>query len=111
MLCDRSSKPVLVKKNNLMHVIKQDLSSYESSESMKSWKPKELIDGKIIDGKMRRIAVNPEFRSRTTAHSCTKDPKDYIPNSDCYLPPDDMEIPLMLDELGLHPAHVEKLLG
>ena len=106
MACDRSSKPVMVRKGDIMHVLEQDLIDVRNKKNQDNidtgpleWKPKELVDGIEVDGKMRRISVNPGYRSRTSAYTCTQDPNTFSPLEDCFLPPDDMEEPLSLDQI------------
>ena len=68
MACDRSSKPVMVRKGDIMHVLEQDLIDVRNKKNQDNidtgpleWKPKELVDGIEVDGKMRRISVNPGY--------------------------------------------------
>lgn len=117
MACDRSSKPVMVRKADLMDVVGQDILDLRIASAQggggggAKWKPKELVTGKVMNNAMRRIAVVPEFRSRTTAYTCTKDSGHFTPLDDCFAPPDDMETPLALEDAWSESSPCRKVPG
>jgi len=116
MACDRGAKPALVRTKDVITFIQQDLGDTSGTHSgAANWSPNELVSGIAVTSNgqtvMRRIAVNPAFLSDTTAFKCSLQPTKFAPKRDCFLPPDNMEAPIPLEDIWATNSTCRKVLG
>ena len=122
MSCDRGAKPVMVRKADLRAIILEEIGARaqkgKGEGGKHPWEPLELVSGMVVAGTgerptMRRIAVNPAFRSTSSAYKCTRKNESNTPSVDCFaVPAKDMNaIPLAIEDVWRDDSPCHKVGG